>query len=39
MTAALEAQGLQTGSPMVEVYGHWHPDESKLETETFVALR
>ncbi len=39
MTKALEAKGLQTGWPMVEVYGHWTSDESKLETETFVALR
>ena len=39
MTKALEAQGLRTGWPMVEVYGHWTNDESKLETETFVAIR
>lgn len=39
MTQALEARGLRTGWPMVEVYGHWSSDESKLETETFVALR
>jgi hypothetical protein len=38
MTAALNAQGLTTTSPMIEVYGHWTQDESKLETETFVAL-
>ncbi len=39
MTKALEAQGVKTGWPMVEVYGHWTNDESKLETETFVAVR
>ena len=39
MTKALEAQGLRTGWPMVEVYGHWTNEESKLETETFVELR
>lgn len=39
MIAALEAAGHRTGWPMVEVYGHWTSDESKLETETFVALR
>jgi hypothetical protein len=39
MTKALEARGLRTGWPMIEVYGHWTNDESKLETETFVALR
>jgi len=39
MTKALEAAGHRTGWPMVEVYGHWTNDESKLETETFVELR
>lgn len=39
MNKALEVAGRRTGWPMVEVYGHWTKDESKLETETFVALR
>lgn len=39
MTKALQAQGHKTGWPMIEVYGHWTSDESKLETETFVELR
>ncbi len=39
MTKALEAAGHRMGWPMVEVYGHWTSDESKLETQTFVALR
>ncbi len=38
MTKALEARGVRLGSPMVEVYGHWSQDETKLETETFVAV-
>lgn len=38
MTRALQAQGLRTSSPMVEVYGHWYEEESRLETETFVAV-
>lgn len=39
MNKALKAAGHQTDWPMVEVYGHWSSDESKLETEIFVALR
>lgn len=39
MTKALEAAGHRTGWPMIEVYGHWTSDESRLETETMVALR
>jgi hypothetical protein len=39
MTQALESNGVCTGWPMVEVYGHWTSDESRLETETFVELR
>lgn len=39
MNAALAAQGEHTGWPMLEVYGHWTNDESRLETEVFVALR
>ncbi|MBX3381676.1 MAG: GyrI-like domain-containing protein [Phycisphaeraceae bacterium] len=38
MTRSLEAQGIRQTSPMLEVYGHWTSDESKLETETFVAI-
>ena len=39
MAKTLEAGGHRTGWPLVEVYGHWTSDESKLETETFVELR
>ena len=38
MTQALAARGVRLGSQMVEVYGHWNQDQSKLETETFVAV-
>ncbi len=39
MARKLEAAGHHLASPMIEVYGHWTPEESKLETQTFVALR
>ncbi|MCC6662074.1 MAG: hypothetical protein IT437_14455 [Phycisphaerales bacterium] len=39
MRAALARRGVQTALPMVEVYGHWTQDESRLETETLVAVR
>jgi hypothetical protein len=39
MRAKLAARGVVLGWPMVEVYGHWTEDESRLETETMVALR
>jgi hypothetical protein len=38
MGRALTAGGHKTSLPMVEVYGHWTQDESKLETETFMAV-
>lgn len=38
MTRSLDAQGIRQTLPMLEVYGHWTSDESKLETETFVAI-
>jgi hypothetical protein len=38
MTQILESRGHKTTSPMIEVYGHWTSDETKLETETFIAL-
>lgn len=38
MRKGIEAMGLRQGWPMVEVYGHWNSDESKLETETLVAV-
>jgi hypothetical protein len=35
---ALKAMGHTTAAPMVEVYGHWDPDESKLQTTILQAL-
>jgi len=31
--AELQAAELKPGLPYLEIYGHWTPDESKLETE------
>ena len=39
MTAELRAQGFETISPYIEIYGHWSSDESKLETELFMNLK
>ena len=30
--------GLTTGWPYIEIYGHWEKDEEKLETELIMAL-
>lgn len=38
MRARLAARGVVLGWPMVEVYGHWTPDEARLETEVLVAV-
>ncbi|WP_295651965.1 GyrI-like domain-containing protein [uncultured Mucilaginibacter sp.] len=37
--AAIKRQALDTCFPWLEVYGHWTPDESKLETEIFICLK
>jgi effector-binding domain-containing protein len=37
--AAIARQGLDTCFPWLEVYGHWYPDDSKLETEIFICLK
>jgi len=34
----LKNQGLVTALPYIEIYGHWKNDESKLETDLFIAL-
>lgn len=39
MCNELIARGLTIVSPCLEIYGHWDPDESKLETELLMALR
>ena len=36
--SVLEASGEQPRSPQMEIYGHWHEDESKLETEIIFNL-
>jgi GyrI-like small molecule binding domain len=38
MTSELKGSGYQTGLPYLEIYGHWMPDESKLETELLMRL-
>jgi hypothetical protein len=39
MTEVLKRNGLETKLPYVEIYGHWGPDESKLETELLMSIR
>jgi hypothetical protein len=39
MNEELAKQGLQSGRPYVEIYGHWSNDESKLETELIMNLK
>jgi len=39
MIEEIKAQGLETELPHIEIYGHWVPDESKLETELLMALK
>jgi len=39
MSEDLKAAGLETVYPYIEIYGHWTPDEAKLETELFMALK
>lgn len=34
----ISARGLTISSPGMEIYGHWHADESKLETEILIAV-
>ncbi len=33
MAQELDSRGIQHHIPMVEIYGHWQPDETKLVTE------
>jgi len=35
----LSRRGFQTELPYIEIYGHWTPDETKLETELMMALK
>ena len=39
MTDELKKQGLETTLPYIEIYGHWGPDESKLETELLMSIK
>jgi hypothetical protein len=39
MTEELKLQGLETRLPYVEIYGHWGPDESRLETELLMSIK
>jgi predicted transcriptional regulator YdeE len=38
MRSKLATQGLEVIHPYIEIYGHHHPDESKLETELIMTL-
>ncbi len=39
VAAYARAQRLQLAGPRWEIYGHWHEDEEKLETEVYLLLR
>lgn len=39
MSAQIAKQGFEVSLPYIEIYGHWNKDESKLETELFMALK
>jgi predicted transcriptional regulator YdeE len=39
MTEELKLQDLETRLPYVEIYGHWGPDESRLETELLMSIK
>ncbi len=39
MKAELEQKGIEFCLPFLEVYGHWTPDDSKLETDILFSLR
>ena len=38
VTDELKQMGLKTRWPYIEIYGHWTPDENKLETELLWCL-
>ena len=38
MTDEIKQQGLTTGLPYIEIYGHWTNDDTKLETELLMNL-
>jgi len=39
MRDELKLRGFETVLPYIEIYGHWHSDESILETELFMNLK
>ena len=39
MREELKRNGLETGLPYIEIYGHWTNDETKLETELLMWLK
>lgn len=39
MTEEIKQRGLETTLPYIEIYGHWVPDESKLETELLISIK
>ena len=39
MAEELKKLGLETTLPYIEIYGHWGPDESKLETELLMSIK
>jgi predicted transcriptional regulator YdeE len=39
MMEELKNRGFETMHPYIEIYGHWTPDENKLETELLICLK
>ncbi len=39
MREELNARGLETVLPYIEIYGHWTNDETRLETELLMSLK
>lgn len=39
MTHELTKKGFEVELPYIEIYGHWIPDETKLETELLMCLK
>jgi hypothetical protein len=39
LSREMEKEGVKTCLPYLEIYGHWTPDETKLETEMLWCLK
>jgi hypothetical protein len=39
MKEEIKKKGFETSLPHIEIYGHWSPDETKLETELLMSLK